>query len=417
MTMQLVARQSVSPSISQVMDFRPAASGGQVGTKRPPKVLHITPSIGGGGAEAMLCNLVQAMHDSAWHSVVIAINGTAWPDRAAHLQRFCDDYYDLEASSFLKPSVWEQIRAIINAEQPDVVQTWMHHADFVGGLCAWSCGIKNIVWGVHCREIHRNPGESRIRSAVFRKGLGLISRFVPSRIISCSAAAIDDHKGMGYPAKKMAWVPNGVRTDRFRPNSDVGASRREGLGIPGNAPVVGFVGRFHEMKRLDCFFEAAALLLQDRPDAHFLLCGGVESDLDAEASIAFSAVAPRDRVHFLPFHSDIERLYPAMSVFTLTSRTEACPMTLLEAMACGVPCVATDVGDCARLVDDPSAIVPPGDVPALVAAWIRAIDLDQSQRDALRFKSCVRAEQQFSIRQAALAYEAVYQSLISVPAP
>jgi glycosyltransferase involved in cell wall biosynthesis len=415
MTMPIVARHSASQPITEVTGSGVVRSGVHAGAKRAPKVLHITPSIGGGGAEAMLGNLVQAMHGGRWHSVVVAINGTAWPDRAAHLQRFTDDYYDLEASSFLKPSVWSQIRAIIHAEKPDIVQTWMHHADFVGGLCAWSCGVNRIVWGVHCREIHRNPGESAFRSAAFRKALALISRFVPDRIISCSAAAIEDHKGMGYPMKKMEWIPNGIRTDRFVPNAEAGVRRRAALEIPNDAPVVGFVGRFHEMKRLDWFFQAANQLLVRRPDAHFLLCGGTEADLNVEALAAFHSVTNRERIHFMPFQADVEHLYPSMSVFTLTSRTEACPMTVLEAMACGVPCVATDVGDCARLIDDPDAIVPLGDIPALVAAWSHAIHLDQTQRDALRLKFCIRAEQKFSIQQAARAYEATYEALISTP--
>ena len=411
--MELAASKSPADLLPSESGKGSAVTGDRGALVRRPKVLHVTPSIGGGGAEAMLGNLVQAMHGGPWQSVVVAVNGTAWPDKAAHLKAFTTDYYDLAAGSLLSPAVWARIRKIIAVEKPDVVQTWMHHADFAGGLCAWSAGAKHIVWGIHCREIHRHPGESVFRSTLFRWSLGMISHLVPERIVSCSLAAIEDHRRMFYPSGKMTWIPNGISTERFAPSPAQGAASRAALGIPAAAEVIGYVGRFHEMKRLDTFFAAASLLLQSRPETRFLVCGGLAEELTGEAKVAYETIAQRDRVHFQPFQPQMEKLYPAMTVFSLSSRTEACPMTIIEAMACGIPCVTTDVGDCARLLDDAEAVVPAGDPPALARAWSSVLDLDAAAREATALRLRKRAVERFSMAQAARAYQALYESLIT----
>lgn len=411
MIMSVAALQSVriATARASVADATPAArSAARVG----PKVLHITPSIGGGGAEAMLCNLVAEMRGGAWRSVVVSINGSAWPERAAELERQADAYYDLGAFSFLSPSVWRRIVDIVREEKPDVVQTWMHHADLVGGVCARFASVKHVVWGIHCREIHANEGESWLRRAAFRAALGLCSHMVPERIVSCSSAAIRDHKGMGYPTQKMTWIPNGISTERFTPEPTAQTARRVELGLEPDGPVIGFVGRFHEMKRLDWLFDAASLLMRKCPHAQLLLCGGEARDLDGAAAAAFAKLPDPARVHFIPFRADIQRIYAAMSVFTLTSRTEACPMTVIEAMASGIPCVTTDVGDCARLIEEPGAVVPVGDIAALAAAWERVIALDPACRAALGARLRRRAVERLSVRHAARGYEALYQSLL-----
>ena len=218
---------------------------------------------------------------------------------------------------------------------------------------------------------------------------------------------------MFYPSGKMTWIPNGISTERFAPSPAQGAASRAALGIPAAAEVIGYVGRFHEMKRLDTFFAAASLLLQSRPETRFLVCGGLAEELTGEAKVAYETIAQRDRVHFQPFQPQMEKLYPAMTVFSLSSRTEACPMTIIEAMACGIPCVTTDVGDCARLLDDAEAVVPAGDPPALARAWSSVLDLDAAAREATALRLRKRAVERFSMAQAARAYQALYESLIT----
>ncbi|OYW70396.1 MAG: hypothetical protein B7Z37_30885, partial [Verrucomicrobia bacterium 12-59-8] len=235
-----------------------------------PVVLHFAYSIGGGGAEAMLMNLAESLDPAQFRTVVVAVNAKPWPHQLRRLQEAGVNVHDLESTTYLNPRTLARLHAVLRAERPDIVQTWTHHADLVGGWAARVAGVRHIVWSIHCREIHRNPGDSDSKMAFFRRALACSSRFIPQRIISCSAAAIEDHAAIGYPRAKMRWIPNGISAERFVPDTDAGLDTRAELKLPPTAPVIGFVGRLHEMKDLATFLRAAALLQTRVPEAHFV---------------------------------------------------------------------------------------------------------------------------------------------------
>lgn len=379
-----------------------------------PTVLHFIHTIGGGGAETMLQNLAVSLDPARFRSVVVAINATPWPHIVRRLNEAGVTVHDLEGTAFLQPATLSRLRAVLRVERPDIVQTWMHHADFVGGWVARLAGVRKVVWSVHCREIHRNPGDSDRKMAIFSRALGFSSRFIPSRIVSCSAAAMEDHAALGYPQEKMRWIPNGIDADRFKPDVDAALDTRADLKLPAHEPVIGYVGRFHEMKDLPTFLRAAALLQARLPQAHFVFCGGVEVEMSAESRELLAKLPIRDQVRFESFRPDPWRLYPALNVFSLSSRTEACPMTVIEAMACGVPCVTTDVGDCARLLQGVGEVVPVRDPAALADAWERTLRMGTLERMGVCERSRQRALEHFTIAQAARQYEATYTELLEV---
>jgi len=372
-------------------------------------IAHFIAAPGGGGAEAMLGNLVAAMDATSWRSVVIVMDGRPWPEAMAKLRAAGAEVHDLEATSFLRKDTLVKLTRLLRQILPDVLQTWMHHADFIGGWCARLAGVKHTVWGIHCREIHRNPGDSDLKMAAFRRLIGNSARVVPSRIISCSAAALADHLPLGYPDAKMTWVPNGIATSRFVPDAEARAALRKALHVPAESPLIGFIGRFHEMKNLSTWLRAAALLQARRPETHFWLCGGDEWELGDCPRAALSVMPKRNQVHFTPFRADPQRVYPALDLFSLSSRTEACPMTLMEAMSSGVPCVTTDVGDCARLMESLGKTVPVKDAEALAKAWEETL-AHPPTAEALRRHAVAR----FDIAVAARGYEQVYREVLAV---
>lgn len=403
-----------APSLLKTEHLEPAESqrGEQTASQTMPAqktLVHFIAAPGGGGAEAMLGNLVARMDRSQWRTVVIVMDGRAWPQDMARLRDAGAEVHDLEATAFLRRDTLVRLVQLLRQIRPDVVQTWMHHADFVGGWCARMAGIRAVVWGIHCREIHRNPGDSDLKMAVFQKLIGRSSRLVPVRIISCSSAALEDHVPMGYPAAAMTWVPNGIDTMRFVPDAQARARVRQELKVPEGAPLIGFIGRFHEMKDLSTWLRAAALLQARRLETHFWLCGGEEWELDECARASLSVVPIRSQVHFTPFRPDPQRAYPALDVFSLSSRTEACPMTIMESLSCGVPCVTTDVGDCARLLEGVGQVVPVKEAEALAKAWEDTLAHPPSPESLRR-----HAVQRFDIAVAARGYEQVYQEALAV---
>ncbi len=318
---------------------------------------------------------------------------------------------------YLRPGTWKKLRAIIKKEKPDVVQTWMHRADLIGGLIARFCGVKNVVWGIHSRDIYRSPKESDFKIARYRGALVTASKRVPKRIISCSTTAIRDHEGWGFPSDKFTWIPNGISTARFVPNEEAGRAFRAEQGIPEDAPVIGFTGRFHPVKDLPTFFKAAGHLQHQVPNAHFVMCGGAEENLEPAALEAYKAMPHPEQVRFTSFIKDPERLYPSFSLLSLCSQSEALPMVLLEAMACGVPCVATDVGDCKDVIGETGLVVPKGDAPALANAWLMMIRRIHFNRADIAVTVRRRVEEEFSIDRVARRYEETYESLLPEAKP
>ncbi|MCB1210912.1 MAG: glycosyltransferase [Verrucomicrobiales bacterium] len=395
---------SVERNITKVVSPPEGAAGART-------VLHFIGNLGGGGAETMMRNLVTHFVHRGWRQIVVAMRVKCWPQELAELQACGVVVHGLEMDGLLRRGTLTALTGIMKTERPDVVQTWMHHADLVGGVCAWFAGVPKIVWGIHCREVVSNPGDSRLRMAIFEQMLKACSRRLPSKIVSCSDVALDDHVKLGFPRERMRWIPNGIDSQRFRPDAVSRAQQRAGWGIPTEAAVVGFVGRFHEMKQVGVFLRAAEILLQEMSAAHVVLCGGVAEDLSGAEREALARM-DLSRVHFVPFRSDPQCLYPALDVFSLSSRTEAFPMTVLEAMACGIPCVTTDVGDCARIIGQTGATVPVGNAEALAAAWLGLLAESSEAKQARRTKTRERILSEFSIERAATAYLRLYEEVV-----
>jgi len=388
--------------------YSPQNTQSLVTSPRLHTIAHFIAAPGGGGAEAMLRNLVGTMNREQWRTVVIVMDGRPWAKEVAALHAAGAEVHDLKASAFLRPHTLKHLIRLLRQVQPDVLQTWMHHADFVGGWCARLAGVKNVVWGIHCREIHKNPGDSEMKMHLFRALISGSSRLVPTRIISCSAAAIEDHVLLGYPRQRMTWVPNGIDTSRFVPAPEARSALRDELRVTEDTPLIGYIGRFHEMKDLSTWLRAASLLQARKPETHFLLCGGMEHELGDCERAALSVIPHRNQVHFTDFRADPQRVYPALDVFSLSSRTEACPMTIMEAISCGVPCVTTDVGDCARLLEGAGKVVPARDPEALARAWEDMLTHLPTSKEVSKL-----AVERFDIAAATRGYEKVYQEVLA----
>ncbi len=376
-------------------------------------MLHFITGIGGGGAENFMRGLVAAMKDSHWQTVIVAVRVRPHEVFAEELRALGCTVHDLNADALLKPAVWIATRRLIQQERPDVVQTWMHHADFIGGIAAWSAGCRNVVWGVRAMEMHRNPGDSDLKIRLFRWALRFSAPWMPKKIITNSNEAMTAHTAMGYPKHKFVWVPNGVNATRFAPRPETGTETRQELKIPLESPVVGFVGRFHPVKDLALFFDTAARVQSQRPELHLLLVGGTEEELYPAAREAFEKLPRRDQVRFVPFGSRTDKYYPAFTLFSLCSESEAFPNVVLEAMACGIPCATTNAGDCAVMLKDLGEVMPLHDREAMAAAWSRMLSLSENDRTALSARSRDRAVHEYSLERAARRFEDVYDSLSS----
>ena len=208
-------------------------------------------------------------------------------------------------------------------------------------------------------------------------------------------------------------IPNGFNLERFVPDPRARTEVREEIGVPHGTPLIGMVARFDPQKDHENFFKAAALLKNHLPDVQYILCGtGVLPDNRAIQSWIDEG-GLNGRCHLLGYRSDVPRIMAALDlVATSSSYGEAFPMVVGEAMACGVPCVVTDVGDSAHMVGDTGRRVPVRDPAALAGAWRDILNTDESSKRRLSEAARARIMKLYSLNSVTEQYESLYRNLL-----
>jgi glycosyltransferase involved in cell wall biosynthesis len=236
---------------------------------------------------------------------------------------------------------------------------------------------------------------------------------IPNRIVCCSESARRVHATYGYAAHKLAVVPNGFDLNQFCPDPQARSSFRRELGIAEDVRLIGVAARFHVLKGHRNFFDAAARLQACMPEVHFVLCGRDVDRNNAELAGWLRAAGPglEARCHLLGVRQDMPRFFAALDIATSPSLSEAFPSAVGEAMACGTPCVVTDVGDSAVLVGDTGIVVPSGDSDALAQAWKQLLNCDPAALLHLGARARDRIRRRFAVEVAVERYQQVYREV------
>lgn len=386
----------------------PAMSPAGQSHSRPISVLCLITGLHTGGAEMALYRLLSQLDRKRFNPQVVSMlehGAVSEKIRALGIQ---------VRSLGMRPGVPNPIALVrlarwLRSDKPDVIQTWMYHADLLGGLAARLVGKTPVSWGIRHSDLslegYRRP------TLLTVKACAPISRWLPSKIVCCSEASRRDHTAVGYAAEKMLVIPNGIDPEVFRPNPDDRATIRLELGLPSHAPVIGLVGRFHPQKDHHNFVKAARLLHRSHPEVWFMLCG---KDVTWENDqlvrwIEMSGI--RHRCLLLGMRSDIPRILNACDLASLSSMAEGCPNVVIEAMACGIPCVVTDVGDAAQIVGETGAVVSRRNPQALTHALSAMLRMDRAERTRLGVAARQRVITEFSLTRAVFQYEKLFEEL------
>lgn len=374
------------------------------------RVLFVTTDLTTGGAEVMLYRLLMRLDRSRFEPIVLSLlDGGEWQERVEALGV---KVYSLgmRRSMPTPGMVWRLVR-MVRRIRPDLIQGWMYHGNVAASLARLSLGYQPpVTWCI--QNTTELKYEKPLTAALIRAGVWL-SQGV-SRIVYVSHGAQRQHEAMGYRSDIGCAIANGCETARFVPDAEARSAVRESLGIGEEQPLIGLLARFHPMKDQATFLTAAAHLLKVQPAAHFLMAGSEVTPENAVLMAQVQALGLGDRVHLLGIRTDTPRLIAALDVFSLSSAYgEALPLVLGEAMACGVPCVATDVGDSARVIGDTGRIVPPQDGPALAAAWQEILSLDGAARSQLGQAGRSRVMELFDIEAVVNQYEVLYHQALT----
>ena len=381
------------------------------------KVMHIITTLGPAGAETMLCRIASGMDGTRFENEVVSLTGIL--DLAGAMEARGVRVRTLGMKkSVPNPLLVMRLAQWIRESKPDVIHTWMYHANLIGALAARLAGNVPVVWGIHHSTF--DPRVDKRRTMLVNRACAFLSRKFAARIVFCSEASLRTHKELSYATEKLEVIPNGFDLEQVKPDATARASLREELGIPAEAILIGIAARFHPHKDHGNFIRAAALLHKQMPEAHFLLCGMDITWENPRLSAWIEAAGIRDRCHLIGLRQDMSRLFAGMDIATTSSRSEAFPIAIGEAMACGTPCVVTDVGDSALIVADTGKVVAPEDPVALAEAWRTLIEAGPEVRRRLGMAARRRVQQHFALPAIVERYQAVYsqlaaQSLRDVP--
>ncbi len=371
-------------------------------------ITHVIVGLNRGGAEMMLRRLIEADLSSGSKNEHCVISLTDLGFHGPLLQERGVPVYAMGLSSTRGLlAVGLRLTLLLRKLNPDVVQTWMVHSDLIGGLAARLAGVRSVVWGVRTTDY---SVESRSTRAV-RWLCARLSGFIPSKIVSAAQASLESSKQAGYSAEKLMVIHNGFDVAALQSYRGKGEVIREQIATQSEILVIGCLGRYNPAKDHVNFVRAAGLVAAKYPTCHFLMVGSGLTRSNAELMFHINATGFAERFVLLGERPDPAACLDAMDVFVLSSCTEGFPNVLGEAMAMGVPCVSTDVGDAAVLLGDTGELVPSRNAAALAGAVDRLLVKPLVERKALGKRGCERLERVFSIETAACRFDDLYSTL------
>jgi glycosyltransferase involved in cell wall biosynthesis len=371
------------------------------------KIAHIINSLDNGGAEAVLVRLVS--HKTNDTHVIISLSPPAW--YSATLVKSGVEVHHLDGTS--PATLVVKLVNLLLRIKPDIVQTWMYRSNVIGGIASNISRIP-VVWGIHC-----TPTDNRfsLQSRAMIHTSGVIARFCPTGIVSCSEKGAGAHERLGYPSSKTLIVHNGFDTDAFTRNEVARCSIRSEFGISEDVFLIGTVARWHCQKDHPNLFEALRIL-DSRQNKNWkcLLVGTGMNQQNSELQGGLVAANVVDRVILSEARRDVASIMAALDVHVLPSAFgEAFPNVVAEAMACGTPCIVTNVGDSAIMVGDTGWVVSPG-APGELAETIEcAIDEQNGAPDLWNARSRGarnRIAMNFTIDHMYLKYRAAWERFL-----
>lgn len=376
-------------------------------SERQIRVLHMITGLGTGGAEMALYNLLSATdrHHVAPFVLSLRDQGTMG-ERIAALGVPLSMLEMLHIGAIV-PALW-RLRRLVRQIQPDVIQGWMYHGN-INALIASSMLPRPVpvLWGIHQSLAHMQQ-ENPATVMLIRMGALLSS--LPARISYVGYASARDHEALGYTAARRSIIPNGVDGERFKPSLSARVALRQLLDLSADALLVGLVARYHPMKDHASFIQAAALLAPRWNHVHFVLSG---KDVTSSNSVLMQQIAAQglvERMHLLGERHDIPAITAGLDIAVSASAWgEAFRITIAEAMACGVPCVVTDVADSQWLINGTGLIVPPQQPQALARALAALVDLGADGRARLGQAARQHVLEQFGLQHVAHQYEELYR--------
>lgn len=356
------------------------------------RICFLTRMLDEGGAQRQLVTLIENLDSTRFDTYVMTFYDGG---------RFCEQVKRMPHVNYVclrKRGRWDIVRFSIalyrqlRRIRPELLHGYMPMANCLAALLKPFLRNTRVVWGLRASDMDYSKYD-RLSRCQHR----LERLLAPSAdlIIVNSYSGLEHAAAHGYPRDRMRVVPNGIDVGRFHPNPEARVKIRREWGIKDHEVLVGLVGRVDPMKDLPTFLNAAAVFAQARDDSRFAIVGDGPEDYRRQVVEHSGRLGIAHRLIWAGSRPDMPDVYNAFDLACSSSVTEGFPNAVGEAMACGIPCVVTNVGDSARIVHDATLVVPPRDPRALADAWRECLGR-RTEQTARQARS--RIQELFSVK-------------------
>jgi len=362
-----------------------------------------------GGAQRQLATLVKGLDRSKFNISVMTLYAGG---------QFCEEIKRLDHVNYIcleKGGRWDVFpflfRLIRQARKlnPDLLHSYLCTANCLSMFLKLFMPKTRMIFGVRASNMDLSRYDWLARY-VYRLEC-FLSRFADCIIVN-SEAGYEHAVSQGFPRMSMNVVPNGIDIERFKPDRQSGLRMREEWGVGEKEILIGLVGRLDPMKDHPTFLKAASLLVNKIEHVRFVCLGTGPKPYRDELVATGNTLGLSDRIFWMNPRSDMPSVYNAFDIVTSSSSFgEGFPNVIGEAMACGVPCVVTKVGDSSRVVGDTGIVVPPNNPKALAEGWSQILTEDKKQA-ALQAR--LRIQNNFSVNQLAQRTEKVLSGTLQL---
>lgn len=364
-------------------------------------VVHIISSLNVGGAEMMLKKLLLARKQNGINDIVICL--TSKGKIGDDLSKRNIEVYYLNMRLFTLPIAVFTLFKLIKNLKPKLLQTWLYHSDFFGGLVSVLYKIP-VVWNI--RQTHFSTKFSF--TYLLMKLCARLSFFIPNYIICAANNSKASHIKYGYDEKKMLVIPNGFNIEKtlLPSNVDVNSCKKDKSDI-----LIGIIGRYHADKDYPTFIKASSFVLNLYPNAKFLMVGKNLTSDNIELVKLIKKYSDINKFYLHGESDQVDLIFPVLDVFVLSSLNEGFPNVLGEAMMFGIPCVSTDAGDASLIIGNTGRITPIGNSNELGKAICEILSLNDDEKKYLSDSAKLRIKNKYSLASTVSKYSDLYDNL------
>ncbi len=366
------------------------------------KIIHFITTLGLGGAEKVLFNILKNNRNKSFEHCIICLNSGGYLKNEIKKLKIKVYFLSLDKKFFKGIFKCFLILNSFNNKKDIVIQTWLPHADLIGGLIGRICGYKKIIWNIRISNFTKNSFKFRTLLIVIINSL--FSYFIPKKIISCSLAGINTHLKFGYKKKKFILIHNGFEKVKIKNRSFEFTKEF----------TVGIFSRYHEVKNHEYLFQSLNIL-KKKYNFKLLLLG---PNINRKNKILLKDIKNNNLTEEVIFINkkgifDINKYFSYIDLYVLCSRTEGFPNILGEAILNGVHVLSTDVGDAKLMLPNKKNIIPKDEKIKFSKKIENIIKIYEfkKKRNSLEKKNSLKFYKRFSLDKMISRYEKIWKQV------